>query len=222
MSLPDDEAMPEAKHFVIVGLTGGIASGKSTVANILEDLGARIIDADVIAREIVEPGQPALADIRQAFGDGVLQDDGHLDRAALGEVVFGDPAARKKLDALTHPRIAQRMMQRAGELREQGYDWVVYDAALIVENGIHRWLDSLIVVAASPQVQLERLMQRDGLSRAQAQQRIDAQMPLADKIAVADYVVDNDATLADTGAQVDAIFQAIEHRVRTRGSSKPE
>ncbi len=213
--------MPQAKNFVIVGLTGGIASGKSTVATMFEEMGARIIDADVIAREVVEPGQPASEDIRRAFGDGVFCDDATLDRAALGEVVFGDPQARRTLEGITHPRIAQRMMERADECRKQGYGWVIYDAALIVENGIHRWLDSLIVVAADPQVQIERLMARDGLTREQAQRRLDAQMPLADKVAVADFVIDNGGPLAQTREQVEDLYQRIEHGVRTRGTAKP-
>jgi dephospho-CoA kinase len=204
-----------------VGLTGGIASGKSTVAGMLEDLGAPVIDADVIAREVVEPGAPALADIKEAFGEDVIAEDGTLDRPALGEVVFGEVDARKKLDAITHPRIAQRMMERANELREEGHQWVVYDAALIVENGIHEWLDSLIVVAADPEVQHERVVERDNLSRSDAQKRIDSQMPLEDKIAVADYVVDNNDTLEQTREQVEQVFRQIEQGVRTRGTAKP-
>lgn len=213
--------MPQAENFVIVGLTGGIASGKSTVANMMADLGARIIDADVIARHVVEPGQSALADIREAFGEEVIDEDGALDRAALGQVVFEDPQARQRLNAITHPRIAQRMMQRAEQMREEGADWVIYDAALIVENGIHRWLDSLIVVAADHDVQLERLMQRDGLARQEALQRIDSQMPLPEKIAVADYVIDNNGPLADTLEQVEEVYAQIERGVRTRATAKP-
>jgi dephospho-CoA kinase len=213
--------MPHQDTFVIVGLTGGIASGKSTVAGMLEDLGAPVIDADVIAREVVEPGAPALADIKEAFGEDVIAEDGTLDRPALGEVVFGEVDARKKLDAITHPRIAQRMMERANELREEGHQWVVYDAALIVENGIHEWLDSLIVVAADPEVQHERVVERDNLSRSDAQKRIDSQMPLEDKIAVADYVVDNNDTLEQTREQVEQVFRQIEQGVRTRGTAKP-
>ncbi|MFP4597680.1 MAG: dephospho-CoA kinase [Persicimonas sp.] len=214
--------MGTVENFVIVGLTGGIASGKSTVAAMLEDLGTPVIDADQIAREVVEPGEPALEEIREAFGEEVIDEDGALDRPALGEVVFGDANARKRLEAITHPRIGQRMMERANELREADHRWVVYDAALIVENGMHRWLDSLIVVAADPEVQLDRLLARDDISAEQAQSRIDSQMPLEDKITVADYVVDNNGTLEDTRRQVEDIHTQIDEAVRTRGTAKPE
>lgn len=213
--------MPQADTFVIVGLTGGIASGKSTVANMLADLGARIIDADVIARKIVEPGEPAWKDIRETFGEEVFHDDDTLNREALGEVVFGDPEARKKLETITHPRIGQRMMERAQQIRSEGHDWVIYDAALIVENGIHEWLDSLIVVAADRDVQVKRVIERDKMSRDQAVQRLDAQMPLEEKVAVADYVIDNNGTLGQTREQVEQIYQQIGRGVRTRGTAKP-
>jgi dephospho-CoA kinase len=216
-----DEAMPHEDTFVIVGLTGGIASGKTTVAEMIDDLGTPVIDADRIAREVVEPGQPAWRDIKEAFGEEVITHDGNLDRPALGEVVFNDPHARKQLDTITHPRIAQLMMERANELREEGHRWVVYDAALIVENGIHEWLDALIVVAADEDVQLERIIKRDGLSQSEAQKRIDSQMPLEEKIAVADYVVDNNGALEDTRGQVEQIFHQIEQGVRTRGTARP-
>jgi dephospho-CoA kinase len=213
--------MPHQDTFVIVGLTGGIASGKSTVADMLEELGAAVIDADVIAREIVEPGQPAFMDIKETFGADVIGEDGRLDRPALGSVIFDDAQAREQLDAITHPRIAERMMQHANDHREAGQRWVVYDAALIVENGIHEWLDSLIVVAADRAVQLERIVERDELSHSEAQKRIDSQMPLDDKVAVADYVIDNDGTLEDTREQVEQIFRHIDHGVRTHGTAKP-
>lgn len=217
----NDEAMPQDDTFVIVGLTGGIASGKSTVAQMLAELGARIIDADVIAREIVEPGEPAWKEIRVVFGEEVFRDDDSLDREALGNVVFGDPEARRKLESLTHPRIAQRMMERAQQIRAQGHHWVIYDAALIVENGIHEWLDSLIVVAADRRVQLERVIERDTMSPEAALRRLNAQMPLEAKIAVADYVIDNNGSLDKTREQVERIYRQIETSVRNRGTAKP-
>lgn len=213
--------MPQDQTFVIVGLTGGIASGKSTVANMLSELGARVIDADVIARKIVEPGEPAWVDIKETFGEEVFHEDGPLDREALGQVVFGDERARKKLEAITHPRIGQRMMERAQQIQREGHRWVIYDAALIVENGIHEWLDSLIVVAADRDVQIKRLIERDGISREDALKRIDSQMPLEKKIAVADYVIDNNGTLEETQEQVEQLYQQIEEGVRTRGTAAP-
>ena len=213
--------MSQDETFVIVGLTGGIASGKSTVANMLGDLGARVIDADVIAREVVEPGEPAWVDIKETFGDEVFHEDRTLDREALGQVVFGDQRARKKLGAITHPRIGQRMMQRARQIHSEGHEWVVYDAALIVENGIHEWLDSLIVVAADRDVQIKRLMERDAMSRDDALKRIGSQMPLEEKIAVADYVIDNNGTLDETLEQVQELYGRIEEGVRIRGTAHP-
>lgn len=206
---------------VIVGLTGGIASGKSTVSNMLRELGVHIIDADVVAREVVAPGAPALDDIREAFGDGVIAADGSLDRAALGDLVFSNPEARATLNGITHPRIGQAMWAKAEAAGESGHTWVVYDAALIVENGLHHILDATIVVACPREMQIDRVVARDDLSREDATARVDSQLPLADKVAVADYVVDNDATLDETRARVSALHALIAERIAESGSAKP-
>jgi dephospho-CoA kinase len=196
----------------IVGLTGGIASGKSTVAGILRELGAPIVDADQVAREIVEHGTPALAEIVARWGEGVLDGDGRLDRKALGDIVFGDDEQRKALNAITHPRIAMASQQKLAELAATGAPAIVYEAALIVENGLHTggWMDALIVVSVSPEVQRERLMRRDRLSAADADARLAAQLPLADKVAAADYVIDNSGSIEETRAQVEATWSQIE------------
>lgn len=209
--------MKGSDTFAIVGLTGGIASGKSTVARRLGEHGVPVIDADQIARRVVQPGAPALDDIVEAFGQHILREDGSLNRPALGELVFRDKRARATLDAITHPRIAQQMAAQAQALRAQGHAWIVYDAALIVENGMHAWLDALIVVAVTRQTQLARLVERDQLTPEEAARRVDAQLPLADKVAVADYVIDNNGSLADTFAQVDVTFQGIDHALNTWG-----
>ena len=207
---------------VIVGLTGGIASGKSTVTGMLRARGVEVIDADKIAREVVEPGTDGLAEVVATFGPEMLAADGTLDRAKLGARVFGDAAARGQLNGILHPRIGMLMWQRAEEASAAGHSWVVYDAALLVENKIHLMLDSLIVVSAAPEVQLERVMARDGLSHDEASARIASQLPLADKVAAADYVIHNDGTLEQTEAQVAAMFEAIEAAVSARGTAKPE
>ena len=207
---------------VILGLTGGIASGKSTVTALLTALGAHVIDADVIAREVVEPGQPALAEIVAAFGPSALDAQGRLDRAAIGQRVFQDPSSRATLNAIVHPRVAQAMIQRAQRAGQAGFAWVIYDAALIVENGLHGALDSLIVVGLKPQAQLARLMARDGLDAAQAQARLDAQLPLQDKIAVADYVVDNSGDQEELARKCVALYAMLDQAVRQRGSAKPD
>lgn len=206
---------------VIVGLTGGIASGKSTVSNHLRELGAYVIDADQVARAIVEPGEPALDEIVARFGQSVLDAQGCLDRAALGKIVFDDPDARKALSMITHPRIGQRMMQEAADAFERGHGWVIYDAALLVENNIHTMFDALIVVSLSPERQLERLIGRDGLSAAEAQARIDSQLPLAQKVAVADYIVDNSGSKAQTIQKTQALYELISASISARGSAKP-
>lgn len=193
----------------IIGLTGGIATGKSTVSRMLTELGAWVIDADQVAREIVEPGQPALADVAATFGDGVLHQDGSLNREALGEIVFGDAEARRKLNQITHPRIGLRMMELASAAGQRGFGWVVYDAALIVENGLQEAFAGLIVVACSPETQRARLIARDGLDERQADDRIASQMPIAEKVAVADWVVDNNGDLAETRRRVERLFTKL-------------
>src|SRR6185312_11417989 len=138
----------------VIGLTGGIASGKSTAARTLAELGARIVDADAVAREIVAPGQPALAEIVRAFGREMLLPDGTLDRKRLGAVIFADADKRRALNAITHPRIAMETQARLGRLREEGVPVAVYEAALLVENRVHEALDGLIVVVCDEAAQL--------------------------------------------------------------------
>ena len=193
----------------IVGLTGGIASGKSTVAAMLRQLGAPIVDADQLAREVVEPGTPALSEIVARWGEDVLDADGRLDRKRLGDIVFKDPEARRALEAITHPRIAAAGQQAIAKHAAAGAEVVVYEAALIVENKLHSWMDALIVVSVSPKVQLQRLMARDGISADDAQARIDAQLPLVDKVAVADYVIDNSGPLSHTREHVAQMWDEI-------------
>ena len=196
----------------VVGLTGGIACGKSTVSEILRRLGVPIVDADRIAREVVEPGSPVLAAIVREFGPNVLLPDGTLDRAALGSLVFGDAAARARLNALVHPAIQERSGAQLAEHARAGAPIAIYDAALILENGLGGAMDALLVVAVPEDVQVDRLVRRDGISRAAALARIRAQMPLAEKIAAADWVVDNSGTLAETEERVRGIWQAVKER----------
>jgi dephospho-CoA kinase len=183
-------------------LTGGIASGKSTVARELVTLGVPVVDADEVAREVVTIGSEGLAAVVAELGPDVLAADGSLDRKRVAAQVFADAGARARLNAVLHPRIAARSMERLRELSEAGAPYVVYEAALLVENGIHRMLAALVVVAVSRDSQLARLMERDGLTRADAESRVDSQLPLAEKVTVADYVIDNDGDLARTRAQV--------------------
>ena len=189
----------------VIGLTGGIASGKSAVSAMLRELGASIIDADQVAREVVEPGQPALSEISRRF-PGVVGADGRLDRAALGERVFRDDADRRALNAILHPRIQQAVLEKTRALADAGETVVIYEAPLIVENRIHERLDGLILVVVPREVQLARLMARNGLSREQAEARLAAQLPLDEKRKHATWIVDNSSTPDETRAQVDRLW----------------
>jgi dephospho-CoA kinase len=200
----------------VIGLTGGIASGKSTVSRMLRDLGAPVVDADQVAREVVEPGQPALVEIARTFGADMLLPDGSLDRKKLGELVFADPEKRRALNAITHPRIALRVQELLDEERKQGAPVSVYEAALIVENKLHLGLDGLIVVSVDEESQIDRMVKRDGLTREQAIARIRAQAPLSDKVAVADWVIETRGTLDETRKKVENVWAEIRGGERSR------
>jgi dephospho-CoA kinase len=175
----------------LVGLTGGIATGKSTFAEALRAAGAEVMDADRLARQVVAPGTPALAAIAREFGPGVLDAAGALDRAALGRLVFADPDARRRLEAITHPAIRAAMVAETARLAAEGRDLAFYDAPLLYEVGLEAAMDLVVVVWAPREVQLARLARRDGLSREEAEARLAAQLPLDEKLARADVVVEN-------------------------------
>jgi dephospho-CoA kinase len=202
--------MGAERAFLLVGLTGGVATGKSTVSAMFRAMGCVIIDADLLAREVVEPGQPAYREIVEAFGPGVLQPDGGLDRKALGAVVFADSARRRRLEAITHPRIRERFAARLAELAGQGFDGIViFDAPVMIESGNYRTMDRLVVVTSDEASQVARQQARDVLGEAGARRRIESQMPLAEKARLADYVVDNSGDLAATEAQVREVHRAL-------------
>lgn len=192
-----------------VGLTGGIASGKSTVARILSTLGAAVVDADALAREVVMPGTDALREIVDTFGVSVLNDAGELDRKRLGTIVFGDAAARARLNAITHPRIAALSAQRLAALQDSTAAYLVYEAALLVEGGLHHAMAALIVVTSEAETQALRVQARDGLSPDEASARIEAQMPAEKKVAVADYVIVNDGDLAHLRARTEDVHRTL-------------
>jgi dephospho-CoA kinase len=209
--------------FLLVGLTGGIASGKSAVSRQLVELGCRLVDADLLAREVVEPGAPAWQAVVDAFGPDVVGADGRLDRKRLGAVVFGDPARRKTLEAITHPAISARRHAILAAWAAEGFDGVVVlDIPLLVEIGAAAGVDRVILVYVEPSVQLERLVRRDGFDPAEAARRVASQMPLADKVRHAHYVVDNSGSPDETAAQVRAVHAALvaEHRAR-RAAARP-
>ncbi len=191
----------------IIGLTGGIATGKSTVARLLAEHGARIIDADQLSREVVAPGSPALAQIAELFGPEVLSVDGALDRQAVRKLVFSDPAKRRALEALLHPAIAELARVRLEEARQAGATVAVYMAPLLIEAGVTDRVDEIWVVTVAPEAQLARLMARDQCSREQAQQIVAAQMPLAEKERCGLVVIENSNSLEETARQVDAAWR---------------
>ena len=190
----------------IWGLTGNIGSGKSTVARLLAARGVPVVDADEIAREVVEPGRPAHAEIARRF-PGVLRPDGSLDRKALAARVFADAGELAALNAIVHPRIAEEVAGRMAALADKGHRAAVYEAALIVENGLHTGLDGLVVVTSPPQAQLARLRLRDGMTEAEALARIQAQLPEREKTKHATVIIDNRGSEADLAAQVDRLVQ---------------
>lgn len=194
---------------ITVGLTGGIGSGKSAVSGLLAARGAVIVDADLIAREVVEPGTVGLARIRSEFGNEVLRPDGSLDRALLGRRVFSDPAALSRLNAVVHPLVGERTAELLATARSAGAQVVVHDVALLVENGLAPVYDAVVVVAARPQTQLERLTRLRGMTPEEARQRIAAQAPLADKLAVATHVIENDGPYEELAPQVDRLWARL-------------
>lgn len=195
----------------IVGLTGGIATGKSTVARMLTELGAVVIDADAIVHELQAPGSPVLAEIVEAFGPAALDGSGALDRPALGDRVFRDPKARQQLNAILHPRVRAEMARRVQAAQRAGAPLVVLDIPLLFETraGSAAGVESVILVYAPRALQIERQMTRDGCDREEAERRIAAQMPIDDKRALADHVIDNSGSREETGAQVSALFERL-------------
>ncbi len=190
----------------VFGLTGGIACGKSTVAQRMRFAhGIPVIDADMVAREVVAPGSDGLAAIERTFGHGVITADGQLDRGAMRRRILADPEAKRTLEAITHPAIFATIGQRLRDLADAGVPLAGVEAAIMVETGSYKAYDELVVVSCSPEIQLRRLMVRSGLSRKEAEAFVGAQMPVADKEKVADVVIRNDADLGALHLQVDAL-----------------
>ena len=198
-----------------VGLTGGIGSGKGEVATRLASHGALVIDADQLAREVVAPGTPGLAEIVETFGAGVLRPDGSLDRPLLGEIVFSDAGLRGRLNAIVHPRVADRMReieQAAGKA-----DVIVHVIPLLVENGLAGTFDVVVVVDAPPAAQVDRLVSTRGMTRSQALARMSAQVTREERLAAATVVVDNSGSLDDLDGQVAALWAELSRRAGKDG-----
>lgn len=187
-----------------IGLTGGIASGKSTVADMFAGLGVPVIDTDVVAREVVRPGEPALAEIREAFGDRVIAQDGTLDRAAMRAIVFGDDLARRRLEAILHPRIGEATRRQADAA---GGPYQVIVVPLLVESSLRKYVDRVLVVDCSEDTQIARLLARDAESEAQARRILAAQSSREERMAIADDVIANDGDLDEAREQVEALHR---------------
>jgi dephospho-CoA kinase len=192
----------------LIGLTGGIATGKSTVDALLVAHGAEVIDADELAREVVVPGEPALDEVARRFGAGMLQPDGTLDRARLGAVVFADPDARRDLEAITHPRITVLMQERIAQALAGAAPLVAVDIPLLYENGRESLFEGVLVVYAPQEVQVRRMFERNGLDKTAAMQRLAAQLPIDEKRSRATWVIDNSGDLEATAAAVDRWWAA--------------
>jgi dephospho-CoA kinase len=197
-----------------VGLTGGIGSGKSEVARRLAAHGAAVIDADLIAREVVAPGTPGLAEVAEAFGPGILGPDGSLDRERLGDVVFADPALLAKLNSIVHPRVRERML--ALEQAVPAGAIVVQDVPLLAENGLSGLYDVVVVVDATPRVQAERLVRERGMTRQQAAARMASQASREERLAIATIVIDNSGSLAELDRIVGELWAELRRRARAQ------
>jgi dephospho-CoA kinase len=191
----------------VIGLTGGIATGKSSVARFFSERGIPVIDADQLARDAVRPGSPALAQITELFGEEILQHDGSLNRTRLGELIFSDTEKRRLLESILHPEIRKLSEERIAQAAANGHRYLVYMAPLLIEAGATDRVDDIWVVTVRPEIQLERLMLRDGISREQAEQRIRSQMPLSEKERFGSVVIDNSGTEADTLRLLEAAWK---------------
>ena len=202
----------------LLGVTGGIASGKTIVASMLEELGAPIIDFDLIARQVVEPGKPAFKQIVDYFGKQILLEDGTLDRKKLSKSVFQDLEKRKKLESFTHPRIYEAFLKQVNEITEKGSEAVIQVVVpLLIESNLQYMFDRLLVVYIPQEQQIERLVERDGISREEAADMLKAQLPIDEKLGYADFVVDNQGSVEETRKQVEDIWQTLK-KVQKRGS----
>jgi dephospho-CoA kinase len=193
----------------VIGLTGGIGSGKSTVSRLLQKLGASLVDADAIVHELQAAGSPMLERIVDAFGPGMLTRSGELDREALGSLVFGDAEARQRLNAIVHPAVGVEMARRIEEARKGRAPLVVVDVPLLLETGRRQGFDAVVVVYCRESQQIERQQARDGSSREDAEQRVRAQLSIEEKRRMADHVIDNSGSMEETDRQVRDLYEAL-------------
>lgn len=192
---------------MIIGLTGSIASGKSTVSKMLEEKGYPIIDADMVARQVVEPGSETLKKIGDLFGEEVIKPDGTMDREKVGALIFSDPARRKQLNDIIHPAIRGEMLRQRSDYLAQGYRTIIMDIPLLFESKLQHFVDKILVVSVTEENQLARLMERNGLNDKDAKARISSQLPMSVKEEGADAVIYNNGTVGETARQLERIME---------------
>jgi dephospho-CoA kinase len=206
----DPEAIRGEHHGLLIGVTGGIASGKTTVANMLKALGIPLIDFDLLAREVVEPGKPAWRDIVAYFGERVLQKDGSLDRRVLSDIVFRDEEKRKKIEIFTHPRITEAFTAQLNEIKKNNPDTVIQAVVpLLIETNLQDRFHKILVVYVPAEVQVDRLAAREKITREEAARIIKAQLPIDKKVGYADFVIHNENSLQDTQNQVERLVKQL-------------
>jgi len=204
------KAIKSKEKSLFLGVTGGIATGKTVVANVLQELGAGLIDLDLIARRVVEPGTPGLREIIDYFGKEVLQEDGTLDRKRLSKIVFQDADKRKKLEEATHPFIFEGLLREVNDITEKDHEAIIQVVVpLLIEKNAQSLFDRVIVVYIPHELQIERLTKRDGISKQEAANMLKAQLPIDDKLEHANFVVNNEGSLEETRRQVEEIWQAL-------------
>lgn len=215
-----DLSLPKSVDLLVLGVTGGIASGKTTVANMLEELGAPIIDFDLIAREVVAPDKPVFEDIIAYFGDDVIDKNGVLDRKRLSGIVFRDPAKRKILEGLTHPRIFEEFVHQVREIAEKDPHGIVQAVIpLLFEVNLQHLVHKVLVVYVSPDKQIERLTRRDSINQEEANRILKAQMPIDQKLAYADFVIRNEGNIDETRKAVNALWRSLKEAQQERAGS---
>jgi len=192
---------------MIIGLTGSIASGKSTVSQLLKEKGYAIIDADIVARLVVEPGSNTLKEITNQFGSEVLHADGTLNREALGTMIFHNPVKRKQLNELMHPAIRNEMLKQRDEMKNQGLETIIMDIPLLFESRLQHFVEKILVVSVSEEIQLERLIKRNSLSKEEAEIRIKSQLPVSEKEKGADAVIYNNGSIEESKIQLERILK---------------
>lgn len=200
---------------LVVGLTGGIASGKTVVASLLAKKGALVIDADEIAHKLVQPQKPAWQDVVEFFGKKILNDDGTLNRSLLAKLVFNDQELRLQLEKIIHPRVQEEISDLKKKLELQAHESVlILDIPLLIETGMHKTVDLVVVVTADEEIQIRRLQERDDCLREEALERIRAQMPLSEKIGYADYVIENSGNMKETIAAIDRLWEKFKKNLQ--------